>query len=257
MSHNKEAPDAWRQALSLVGVTRFELATSSTPRKRATRLRYTPIRHEGIAGLEFCKQLSVGLGVAKITTYHVDMGSDANDSKEVVPVRIEPAVDELLRETHRILKKAVDEAGPKVVAKSLDVSLSLVYKWTQEPKTPDNPTASGARNPLDKIITIQHLSSEPHLVEFLCRACGGYFTPNPNPNNKATLRFATATLSALNDFADMMHYAEKSLADDGHIDTKEAKRLRSHWDRLKGNLEHFIVSCETGAFDRDSKEAEK
>ena len=68
--------------------------------------------------------------------------------------------------------------------------------------------------------------------------------------------FVTATVTALNDFADLMQMAEKSLTDDGVIDEDEAKKLRKNWDRLKGRLEHFIVSCEEGAYDlnRDQDE---
>jgi hypothetical protein len=161
----------------------------------------------------------------------------------------EQVLEDLLEDTHRILKQSVDRAGPKRVARALDVSLSLVYKWTQPPRTKKNPGASGARNPLDKLVTIYHLSEDLELIQFMCRIARGYYTTNPPLEGQAGHSFVTATVSALNDFADLMHLAEKSLTDDGVIDEGEAKKLRKNWDRLKGRLEHFIVACEEGAYD--------
>jgi hypothetical protein len=168
----------------------------------------------------------------------------------------EQLLEGLLDDTHKVLKQAVDRAGPKRVSRALDVSLSLVYKWTQPPRTRRNPNASGARNPLDKLITIFHLSQDLEMIHFLCRVARGYFTVNPLDAGKQSLSFVTATVNALNDFADLMHHAEKSLADDGEIDDAEAKKLRRMWDKLKGRLEHFVVTCEEGRFNTSPREEE-
>lgn len=166
----------------------------------------------------------------------------------------EQVLEGLLDDTHKILKQAVDRAGPKRVSRALDVSLSLVYKWTQPPRTKATPTASGARNPLDKLITIFHLSQDLELIHFLCRVARGYYTANPDYLSNAPPSFVSATVSALNDFADLMHHAEKSLTNDGMIDDDESKKLRVMWDKLKGRLEHFIVGCEEGRFNTTSDE---
>ena len=186
---------------------------------------------------------------------------DASDDQAVLEeeerLADEQVLDDLLEDTHRILKQAVDRAGPKRVARAMDVSLSLVYKWTQPPRTKKNPGGSGARNPLDKLITIFHLSEDIELIQFLCRIARGYYTANPQLSSVAGHSFVTATVSALNDFADLMHMAEKSLTNDGVIDEGEAKKLRKNWDRLKGRLEHFIVGCEEGAYDLKERGGKK
>jgi hypothetical protein len=167
----------------------------------------------------------------------------------------EQVLEGLLEDTHLILKQAVDRAGPKRVSRALDVSLSLVYKWTQPPRTKRNPNASGARNPLDKLLTIFHLSQDLEVIHFLCRVARGYYTSNPHHHGSSeSPTFVSATVNALNDFADLMHHAEKSRTDDGQIDEDEAKKLRRMWDRLKGRLEHFIVACEEGRFNVRSDE---
>jgi hypothetical protein len=164
-----------------------------------------------------------------------------------------------LEDTHRVLKQAVDRAGPKRVARALDVSLSLVYKWTQPARTKENPAASGARNPLDKLLTIFELSQDLELIHFICHVARGFYTPNPQPKGTSRINFVTETVNSLNDFADMMQFAEKSLTDDGRIDETEAAKLRQHWNRLKGRLEHFITSCEEGRFNDgdDEKDSEE
>lgn len=166
---------------------------------------------------------------------------------------MDEALEAVLDETHRVLKQAVERAGPKRVARALDVSLSLVYKWTQPPRTKRNPGASGARNPLDKLVTVFSLSNDLELVHFLCRVARGYFTANPGDPGRSERNFVSATVNSLNDFADMLQFAEKSLTSDGRIDEQEALKLRRQWDRLKGRLEQFIVGCEEGQFNTATK----
>lgn len=179
----------------------------------------------------------------------IDAPVDANEDEGM----IDEALDDMLDQTHRVLKQAVERAGPKRVARALDVSLSLVYKWTQPPRTKRNPTASGARNPLDKLITIFSLSQDLEIIHFLCQIARGYYTANPAQSGRPAQNFVSATVSSLNDFADLLQYAEKSLSDDGTIDEAEAGKLRRQWDRLKGRLEQFIVSCEEGQFNAGGK----
>ncbi|MCC6573469.1 MAG: hypothetical protein IT462_06725 [Planctomycetes bacterium] len=171
----------------------------------------------------------------------------------------EPSADmqKWMDDTHRVLKAAVDRAGPKRVARALDISLSLVYKWTQPARSKANPAASGARNPLDKLIAIFDLSQDLELIHFLCRIARGYYTPNPKPKGQTRVSFVSETVNALNDFADMLQFAEKALTNDGRIDPMESAKLRGHWDQLKGRLEHFVLACEEGKFNIAGKDEEE
>ena len=54
--------------------------------------------------------------------------------------------------SHEILKTVVESVGVKHVASDLGVSTSLVYKWCARPDP--SPTGSGARNPLDRLVTL-------------------------------------------------------------------------------------------------------
>ncbi|MCK6439673.1 MAG: hypothetical protein L6Q71_05665 [Planctomycetes bacterium] len=153
-----------------------------------------------------------------------------------------------LRPTHEALKDCIEKAGVKKVAGALGISSSLVYKWCQPPDD-EKGESSGAANPLDRMLTIYELSGDSEIIQYLCRRAGGFFTENPHAKTKAELRFVTETIEILNKFADLMHYAERSLRGDGVIDHGEAVNLRQDWDRLKSRLEHFITACEQGQFD--------
>lgn len=162
------------------------------------------------------------------------------------------------KNTHQVLRDAVDKVGVKKVAAALDVSTSLVYKWCQPPKNPDSPDASGVTNPLDRLLRIFELTTDLDLLHFLCRSAGGYFTPNPEAHSVAEASFIKETVEILTEFASLMRGAENSLSDDGKIDEDEAAVLRKNWDRLKSRLEHFVGCCEDGVFNStpsDSKDA--
>jgi len=175
---------------------------------------------------------------------------------EQVQAQNQSEMSRVFADTHRVLKQAVDRAGPKRVARALDISLSLVYKWTQPARTKENPAASGARNPLDKLLAIFELSQDLELIHFICQVARGYYTPNPVPEGNSRVNFVSETVSALNDFADLLQFAEKSLTNDGSIDDLEAQRLRQQWNRLKGRLEHFVTSCEEGHYNSKAKDDE-
>lgn len=179
---------------------------------------------------------------------------DAIKELERVQAKGQADMQRAFAETHRVLKQAIDRAGPKRVARALDVSLSLVYKWTQPARTKENPAASGARNPLDKLLCVFELSQDLELIHFICQVARGYYTPNPVAEGANRINFVTETVTALNDFADMLQFAEKSLTNDGSIDDLEAQRLRQQWNRLKGRLEHFVTSCEEGHFNAEGED---
>ena len=179
---------------------------------------------------------------------------DAVKDLEQIQLQAQAEMERAMADTHRVLKQAIDRAGPKRVARALDISLSLVYKWTQPARTKANPAASGAVNPLDKLLTIFELSQDLELIHFVCQLARGYYTPNPSPKGGKGINFVSETVSSLNDFADMLQFAEKSLTDDGKIDESEATKLRQQWNRLKGRLEHFVISCEEGHFNEEGED---
>ena len=68
-------------------------------------------------------------------------------------------------ESHKVLKKAIDQVGVKAVAAELNLSSALIYKWCQECSKEDGDLPmSGAVNPLDRIREIYEKTKDIELI---------------------------------------------------------------------------------------------
>ena len=80
--------------------------------------------------------------------------------------------------SHDVLKAVIETIGTKQVASDLRVSTSLIYKWCAEPPTEAGDDASGARNPLDRLIQIFESTGDRRPIEWLCVRADGFFVPS-------------------------------------------------------------------------------
>ncbi|MFQ5807823.1 MAG: hypothetical protein ACE5I3_15360, partial [Phycisphaerae bacterium] len=71
-----------------------------------------------------------------------------------------------------VLREAADRIGVKALAARLNLSTALVYKWCQEPPK-DDPSGSGARNPLDRLREIVDATGDPRGRNWGWDAAGG------------------------------------------------------------------------------------
>jgi hypothetical protein len=151
-------------------------------------------------------------------------------------------------ESWDVLRAAVDPVGAKAVAAKLGLSTALVYKWCQEPPIND-PEASGARNPLDRMRTLYEVTGDARLVNWLCHAADGFFCPNPHalPASKEE-QLLGATQHVVQDFSELLSDISRSIENDGVITAAEAGTIREAWEQLKAHAECFIVACERGAY---------
>jgi hypothetical protein len=152
--------------------------------------------------------------------------------------------------SHEVIRQAVDEPGVKAVAAALKVSAALVYKWCEPPADSDDPDQSGARNPLDRVRDMYHLTKDIRLIRWLCNEAGGFFVANPGPLGDAKLDQAifNETHGMVRDFSELLDVVTSSVEHDNHIDTKEADEIRQKWEDLKACVERFVVSCEKGHY---------
>lgn len=149
-----------------------------------------------------------------------------------------------------ILKQAVEGVGVKAVAARLKVSTALVYKWCQE-SAADDPLASGARNPLDRVQTLVGLTGDTHLVNWLCNSAGGFFVANPRPDGSLREeQLLGVTQRVVEDFGQLLTNISRSIENDGAITADEADTIRQSWEELKTQAEGFVVACERGQFSR-------
>lgn len=150
-----------------------------------------------------------------------------------------------------VLRSATDRVGVKAVAARLNLSTALVYKWCQEPPTDEDPDASGARNPLDRVRALYEVTGDPRIINWLCNAAGGFFVQNPavRPGREEGQLLGT-TQRVVEDFGELLTDISRSIENDGLILRDEAQRIRETWENLKTQAECFVVACEQGLYGR-------
>jgi len=150
--------------------------------------------------------------------------------------------------SYDVLRKAADGIGVKALAAELKLSPALVYKWCQE-WDPGDPDASGARNPLDRLLQIVRVTGDDGAVRWLCQRSGGFFVKNPETS---VVNFSTAliidTQRLVHEFSELLRTVTQSIEDDGEIEASEAERIRDSWEHLKSTVEAFALACERGAY---------
>jgi hypothetical protein len=147
-----------------------------------------------------------------------------------------------------VLRNATERVGVKALAARLNLSAALVYKWCQESPS-DDPTASGARNPLDRLKVIYELTGDADLINWICQAAGGFFVRNPQVTPGAADReMLGATQRVVQQFGELLGSISRSVENDGVITTDEAAHIRQHWEALKMHAEKFVTACERGLY---------
>ena len=138
--------------------------------------------------------------------------------------------------------------GTKQVTSDLRVSTSLVYKWCAAPGDEDD--LSGARNPLDRLVHLCETTRDRRPVEWLCEQFDGFFVENAGSEpRQIDAEYVQQTRGLLHDFSALLQVISDSIANEGRIDIAEAREIRNHWQKLQGQGESFVRSCEEGHFD--------
>lgn len=157
--------------------------------------------------------------------------------------------------SHEVLRRAVEPIGVKALAARLRLSPAMVYKWCQESKGED-PDASGARNPLDRLVEIFNATGSVDVVNWLCHEAGGFYVPHPEVNHRSIdSELLHNTQRLVSEFGDLLLTVTRSIQDDGMIEPREADGIRDAWECLKSTAESFVVACERGAFFSDEATA--
>jgi hypothetical protein len=148
-------------------------------------------------------------------------------------------------DSHEILRKTIANAGVKSVAADMALSPSLIYKWC-EAKGLD---ASGADNPLDRLLKLCQVTGNLTPIVWLCEQVNGFYVENPVVDKVETeMRVLTMTQRILEEFSEMLDRVSKSMAHENGIDRDEARSIRAEWEDLKRVAESFVLGCERGVF---------
>jgi len=145
--------------------------------------------------------------------------------------------------SHEVLREVFKGSSPKQIADVTGLSLSMIYKWSEEVSE----TGSGATNPLDRIEKIIQATNDPRVPQWICEKAGGFFIKNPDASWPESDALIPATNQILQDFADLLSVVAHAAADN-HISAEEAQRIRQEWESLKSAAEGFVKCCEEGNF---------
>ena len=150
--------------------------------------------------------------------------------------------------SHEVLRRAAEPIGVKALAASLRLSPAMVYKWCQE-SSKDDPDASGARNPLDRLAEIFRATGSIDVVNWLCHEASGFFVSNPQSSvQDVDTELLQNTQRLVSEFGRLLLTVTRSIEDDGMIEPKEADNIRAAWEKLKSTAESFTVACERGTY---------
>lgn len=145
-------------------------------------------------------------------------------------------------QSHDVLREVLKSTSAKQIAADLNLSLSLIYKWT-EPPSPDAPNS----NPLDRVEQLYKSTEDLRLIHWICQKAGGFFIKNPHVHHAHPEFLIPATNEIVQEFADLLAVIATSAADN-HINEAEAKKIRARWEQLKTVTETFVSCCEKGNF---------
>jgi len=158
--------------------------------------------------------------------------------------------------SYEVIRQATDEPGVKAVAAALRVSAALVYKWCEPPEGAEDPDASGAKNPLDRVREMYEITKDIRLIRYLCNEADGFFVVNPKvpPAGKSLdENIFGETRSMVRDFSELLDTITESLEKSPGVQLDEAGEIRQKWEDLKACVERFCRACEAGHYVGDKK----
>jgi len=149
-------------------------------------------------------------------------------------------------DSHEVLRKTISKSGVKSVAGEMNLSPSLIYKWCEA----KGGEASGADNPLDRLLNLCQVTGDHGPIIWLCEQVNGYFIENVQPDRmQSEMRVLNMTQRILKEFSELLDMVAKSMAHENGIDKDEARSIRAEWEDLKRVAEHFVLGCEMGIFE--------
>jgi hypothetical protein len=154
--------------------------------------------------------------------------------------------------SYEVIRQATEEPGVKAVAAALKVSAALVYKWCEPPENAEDPDASGARNPLDRVREMYEITKDIGLIRYLCNNAGGFFIANPRlplPGRSLDENIFSETRSMVREFSELLDTITESLEKTPGIQLDEAVNIRQRWEDLKTCVEQFVRGCEAGFYE--------
>lgn len=152
-----------------------------------------------------------------------------------------------------VLRDTVNKVGTKMVAAELKLSQAMVYKWCQPS---DGDTASGERNPLDRILTLCEAANSDKPVKWLCERRNGVFVRNTAlefVDAEPPVAHLRATGRIVKEFSELLSTLSESYREGEGVSPESAARIRRDWEDVKRAAERLVRACERGLFTSEEK----
>jgi len=149
-----------------------------------------------------------------------------------------------------VLRDTVNKIGTKMVAAELKLSTAMIYKWCQPS---DGDTASGERNPLDRILALCEAAGSDKPVKWLCERRNGVFVRNTAREFTAEpdVGHLRATQRIVKEFSELLGTLSESYREHTGVSPEAAARIRQDWEDVKRAAERLVRACERGLFAQD------
>lgn len=157
------------------------------------------------------------------------------------------------KESHLVIQDALLHVGKsstskkktklevhREIAKSLNISTAMLYKWREQPHK-----GSGHPNPLDRVATLISATGDERIVDWLAHKSGGHFIRDEV--HSASPELFRASNALIKDFSHLITELANA-CDDQQIFPAESVRLREKWNSLRKGAEGFIRACEKGTY---------
>lgn len=157
------------------------------------------------------------------------------------------------KESHLVIQDALLHLGKQIsskkktqsevhreIAKSLNISPAMLYKW-REPAD----KGSGHPNPLDRVAKLISTTGDERIVDWLAHKSGGHFVRDELHTSSPELFRASNAL--IKDFS-LLITELANACEDQQISPSESVSLREKWNILRKRAEGFVQACEKGTY---------
>lgn len=137
-------------------------------------------------------------------------------------------------------KKKTQQEVHREIAKSLNISPAMLYKWREPPQK-----GSGHLNPLDRVAMLINTTGDERIVDWLAHKTGGHFIRDEI--HSSTPELFRASNSLIKDFS-LLISELATACEDQEISPTESVALREKWNSLRKRAEGFVRACEKGTY---------
>lgn len=122
-----------------------------------------------------------------------------------------------------ILRDNPGGKSPKQIASFLNVSLSTVYRFAEDP------TSSGVAIPTDKITQLSVFTGDDRLIRHFANECGYYIVTIPEKRRRPIKHIVKSLIRTIKEFSDFTAASSKAL-EDGALTAPESSEIKRECD---------------------------